>query len=83
MKTKSKELSAICLSYLNPNINSTHHYYLASLVVAAKRKIMVIDEIYYLMWADRELKAERTYFNAARAAIDNCSIRINLNQNTQ
>lgn len=65
-----------------PNINNTHNYYLSSFTVAAKRKIMVIDEIYYLMWADRELKAERTYFNAARAAIDNCSIRINLNKST-
>lgn len=82
MKTNSKELSTICLSHLMPNINNTHNYYLASFTVAAKRKIMVIDEIYYLMWADRELKAERTYFNTARAAIDNCSIRINLNKST-
>ncbi|MEX0425941.1 hypothetical protein KDV38_19830 [Providencia rettgeri] len=82
MKINSKELNVICLSHLMPNINNTHNYYLSSFTVAAKRKIMVIDEIYYLMWADRELKAERTYFNAARAAIDNCSIRINLNKRT-
>lgn len=80
MKINSKELNVICLSNLMPNINNTHNYYLASFTVAAKRKIIFIDEIYYLMWADRKLKAERTHFNAARAAIDNCSIRIRLNK---
>lgn len=78
MKTKSKELSGICLSHLMPNIINTHHYYLASFAISAKRKIMVIDEIYYLMWAVRELKVERPHVNAVSTAIDNCSIKIQL-----
>lgn len=82
MKIKSKELSVICLSHLAPNINNTHHYYLASFMVAAKKKIMVIDEAYYLVLAIRELKAKKMHRKAARAAIDNCNIRINLNKNT-
>lgn len=83
MKCQSKALSVICLSHLTPNINNTHHNYLTSFMIAAKRKIIVIDEAYYLVLAVRELKGKRMHCKAARAAIDNCSIRINLNKNIQ
>lgn len=82
MKSKSKMLSVICLSHLLPNIQNNHQYYLASFMIAAKRKIIVIDEAYYLVLAVRELKGKRMHRKAARAAIDNCSIRINLNKCT-
>lgn len=82
MKVKFKELSVICLNHLMPNINNPHHYYLASFMVAAKKKIMVIDEVYYLVLAVKALRQKRTHRKAARSAIGNCPIRINLNKNT-
>ncbi|EMY0057463.1 hypothetical protein LHV18_19055 [Providencia rettgeri] len=76
MKTKSKELSVICLSQLTPNIKNNPHYYLVSIAVAVKRKIMVIDEMSYFMLAVRRLRAQKALFRGARTVIDNCREKI-------
>lgn len=88
MKTKSKELSVICLSQLTHNIKNNPHYYLVSIAVAVKRKIMVIDEMSYFMLAERELKVQRALLMGTRTVInykpiiDNCPIRLSFSQNT-
>lgn len=88
MNYQSKVLSVICLSHLAPNINNTHHYYLASFVVAAKKKIRVIDELSYFMLAERELRVQRALLMGTRTVIndkpiiDNCSIGLSFSQNT-
>lgn len=87
MKNKSKALSVICLSHLAPSIKNNHDYYLASIVVAAKKKIRVIDELSYFMLAERELRAQRTLLMGTRTVInykpiiDNCPIRLSFSQN--
>lgn len=75
MKNKSQMLSVICLSHLTPNINNIHHYYLASIVVVAKTKIMFIDELSYFMLAERKVRAQRAHLMCRRAVITQTLIK--------